>query len=233
MTSWNVRGCATPLMVPNPVGLTRLPLASYGRFVIVRSVRLAKLAVALTPVNCVWFSALNTSSRNSNFAALTTWNRFEIDRSTLLIGGRRTKNRADSAPSLPGCGGAKHDVSNCWYGSLLQPLPGSHVSAMRAAGLPSLPVRLALPMPGIEKPMVYGPAARPAIHARELPVVGQHAQRAARDLRHLVDGVDHEVVRPVVVRVRVVEPPRLLLARDSARPRVKSSLLMPSALLQT
>jgi hypothetical protein len=36
--------------------------------------------------------------------------RFETDRLTLLIGGFRTKKRADSAPSLPGCGGAKHDA---------------------------------------------------------------------------------------------------------------------------
>jgi hypothetical protein len=40
-------------MAPNPCCRTRLPFASYGRLVIVRSVRLAKFAVALTPVNCV------------------------------------------------------------------------------------------------------------------------------------------------------------------------------------
>ena len=35
--------------------------------------------------------------------------------SRLLIGGDRMKKRADSAPSLPGCGGAKQDVfSICW-----------------------------------------------------------------------------------------------------------------------
>ena len=35
------------------------------------------------------------------------------------MGGARTKKRADSAPSLPGCGGAKHEVSNWPYGSPL------------------------------------------------------------------------------------------------------------------
>ncbi len=66
VTSWNVRGGAAPVMAPNPVGLTRVPLAPCGRFVIVRSVRLAKLTVLLTAVNCVWLSALNASSLSSN-----------------------------------------------------------------------------------------------------------------------------------------------------------------------
>jgi hypothetical protein len=78
--------------------------------VIVGSVRLLKFAVALTAVNCVWFSALNISTRNSNWLRPTMLTRFETDRLTLLIGGFRTKKRADSAPSLPGCGGAKHDA---------------------------------------------------------------------------------------------------------------------------
>ena len=56
---------------------------------------------------------------------------------------------------LPGCGGAKHDVLNCWYGSPLQPRPGSQVSTMRAFGL-LVPVRLAEPMPGMLKPTPYG-----------------------------------------------------------------------------
>jgi hypothetical protein len=57
-------------MVPNPFLFTSCPAALYGRFVIVWSVRLAKFPVALTPVNCVWLSALNASTRNSNFALL-------------------------------------------------------------------------------------------------------------------------------------------------------------------
>ena len=84
-----------------------------------RSVRLAKFAVALTPVNCVWLSALNMSTRNSNRMFFGSANVFENDRSRLLIGGACTKKRADSAPSLPGCGGAKHDVLNWLYGSPL------------------------------------------------------------------------------------------------------------------
>src|SRR5689334_8791893 len=117
--SCSVRGGATPLMVPNPFGLTRAPAALYGRLVIVGLVRLAKFAVALTPVNCVWLSALNMSNRNSKLALFTTANFFDSDRSRLLSGGARTKNRDDSSPWLPGLGGAKHDVFSCTYGSLL------------------------------------------------------------------------------------------------------------------
>src|SRR4051794_21176419 len=122
-------------MVPNPFGCTSLPLASNGRLVIVRSVRLAKFAVELTPVNCAWFSALNMSRRNSNFIVLMIAKFLDSDISTLFTGGLRTKNRADSAPSLPGCGGAKHDVLSNWlYGSPLEPLPGLQVNPMRAFG---------------------------------------------------------------------------------------------------
>ena len=73
----------------------------------VRSVRLAKLAVALTPVNCVWLSALNASRRTSNLARLPAGNDFDTDMSRLFVGGAHMKKRADSAPSLPVCGGAK------------------------------------------------------------------------------------------------------------------------------
>src|SRR3954470_15045911 len=115
----SVRGGATPLIVPKPFGRTRLPAASYGRLVIVLSVRLAKFAVALTPVNCVWFSALNMSSRNSNLKLRDSVNFFATDMSRLLSGGARTKKREDSSPWLPGCGGAKHAVFSWLYGSLL------------------------------------------------------------------------------------------------------------------
>src|SRR5262245_46674552 len=101
-----------------------------------RSVRLAKLTVALTPVNCVWLSALKASRRTSILARLPALNDFEIDASRLLVGGAHMKKRADSAPSLPGCGGAKQFVSNWRYGSLLEPPPGSQVTRMRAPGLP-------------------------------------------------------------------------------------------------
>src|SRR5678815_1717054 len=117
--SCSCRGGATPLIVPNPFGRTRLPAASYGRLVIVLSVRLAKFAVALTPVNCVWFSALNMSILTSAFVRPYTLSFFESDMSRLLIGGACTKNRDDSLPLLPGCGGAKQLVSSCRYGSLL------------------------------------------------------------------------------------------------------------------
>src|SRR5438552_3979198 len=118
--SCSVRGGATPLIAPNPFGRTRFPFASYGRLVIVLSVKLAKLAVALTPVNCVVFSTLNTSRRTSNLKLLITAKFLESDMSRLLIGGARTKYCADSAPSLCGCGGAKHAVLSCLYGSPLQ-----------------------------------------------------------------------------------------------------------------
>ena len=89
MTSWSVRGGGHAVDgCRSRCSLTRFPLASYGRFVIVGSVRLAKFAVALTPVNCVWLSALNASSAKLELHALadrrTT---FESDRSRLLIGG--------------------------------------------------------------------------------------------------------------------------------------------------
>src|SRR5258705_3876436 len=100
-------------MAPNPFGRTRVPAASYGRLVIVLSVKLAKLAVALTPVNCVWFRKLNMSRRTSNLIPFGAFRVFDRDMSRLLIGGARTKNRADSAPSLPGLGGAKHAGSSC------------------------------------------------------------------------------------------------------------------------
>src|SRR3954466_2097561 len=117
--SCSVRGGATPLMVPNPFGRTRLPAASYGRLVIVLSVRLAKFAVALTPVNCVWFNALNMSTLNSALVRPWILKFLEIDISRLFSGGLCTKNREDSSPWLPGCGGAKHEAFSWLYGSLL------------------------------------------------------------------------------------------------------------------
>ena len=58
------------------------------------------------------------------------------------------------------------------------------------------------------------PAARPPVDARELPVVRQDTQSlVARHGRCLVDGVDREVVRPVVVQQPVVERPGLLVAQ--------------------
>ena len=80
---------------------------------IVWSVRLAKLAVLLTPVNWVWLSALKASRRTSILTVLPIGKIFESDRSRLLVPGPCTKRRADSRPLLPGCGGAKHEVSSC------------------------------------------------------------------------------------------------------------------------
>src|SRR5437667_7059995 len=149
-------------IVPNPFRCTRFPCASYGRLVIVLSVRLAKFALAFTVVNWSLFNTLNISSRISNFNPCTTGKFFEIDRSKLLSGGLRAKNRGVSSPLLPGCGGAKHPVLvNCLYGSPLHPLPGSQVRAIRAFGLPSVPVRFAAPIPGIVNSTVYG---RPLVH---------------------------------------------------------------------
>src|SRR5205823_3677586 len=179
VTSCSVRGGATPLIVPNPFGCTSLPLASKGRLVIVRSVRLAKLALALMPVNCVWFKALNMSTRNSNFTVLTTAKILDSDMSRLLTGGLRTKNRADSAPSLPGCGGAKHEVSSCPYGSPLHPRPGLHVRAMRAFGV-SVPVRFTEPIPGIVKSTVYG---RPLVQRYTPEICQSFASRPSGLLR--------------------------------------------------
>src|SRR5262245_58193286 len=138
-------------MVPKPLLRIRLPFASYGRFVMVRSVMLAKLTVLLTPVNWVWLSALKASRRTSRRTRLPAGNDLESDMSRLLIAGAHRKKRADSAPSLGLVGGAKQfTLSICSEGSLLEPLPGSQVTFTRAPGLPSLPTRLVAPMPGIE-----------------------------------------------------------------------------------
>src|SRR5262245_38989461 len=103
-------------MVPKPFRCVRFPCASYGRFVIVLSVRLRKFTVLFTPVNCTLSSALNTSSRISNLVPRATAKFFDTDRSRLLSGGLRAKYRGVSSPLLPGCGGAKHDVLvNCRY----------------------------------------------------------------------------------------------------------------------
>src|SRR6476469_6958259 len=156
MTICSVRGGATPLIDPKPFRWVRLPFASYGRLVMVRSVKLAKFAVAFTPVNCVWFRALNMSTRNSNWLLPYTVTRFDTDMSRLLIGGECRKKREDSAPSLWGCGCAKHAVLICRYGSLLEPPPGSQVRTMRAFGLPSVPVRFWALIPEMLKPTPYG-----------------------------------------------------------------------------
>src|SRR6185295_19305325 len=149
-------------MVPNPLRCTRFPCASYGRLVIVRSVRLLKFTVLLRPVNWTVSSRLKMSSRTSNLIPCVIGKFFDTDRSRLLSGGLRAKYRGVSLPLLPGCGGAKHaGLVNCLYGSLLHPLPGSHVKAIRAFGLPSVPVRFAAPTPGIEKLIVFG---RPLVH---------------------------------------------------------------------
>src|SRR5262245_60686379 len=156
VTSCSARAGATPLIVPNPFGCVSTPCALYGRLVIVRSVKLAKFTVLLISVNWFVFNALKMSIRNSNFMLRTIAKFFEIDRSTLLSGGSRAKYRGVSSPLLPGCGGARHDgLSNCRYGSPLQPFPGSQVRATRAFGT-FVPVRFAAPMPGIEKLIVYG-----------------------------------------------------------------------------
>ena len=42
------------------------------------------------------------------------------------------RKRADSLPLLPTLGAWKQEVSNCLYGSLLEPLPGSQVTTTRA-----------------------------------------------------------------------------------------------------
>ena len=122
---------------------------------IVRFVRLLKFTVLFTVVNWSVSSALKISSRISNFAPCAMPTFFEIDRSRLLSGGSRAKNRGVSSPLLPGCGGAKHSGwANCLYGSPLHPRPGSQVRAIRAFGLPSVPVRFLAPIPGIKKLMV-------------------------------------------------------------------------------
>src|SRR3954451_2819641 len=111
------------------------------------------------------------STRSSNWLRPRSVTLFDIERSRLLIAGACTKKREDSAPSLWGCGGAKHPVSSCRYGSPLEPFPGSQVSTIRALGLPSVPVRLAALMPGMLEPTVYG-----------LPLVHRYAPDSCHSL---------------------------------------------------
>ena len=59
VTIWSVRGGATPLMVPNPFRCTRFPCASYGRLVIVGSVKLLKFTVLFTVVNWTNFLGID------------------------------------------------------------------------------------------------------------------------------------------------------------------------------
>ena len=85
---------------------------------------------------------------------------------------------------------------------------------MRAFGLPSVPVRLAAPIPGILKADVIRPAAQPLVGSRELPVVDHVAERpVVREAPQLVDRVEQDVVRTVVVDQPVVEPSRFFLAQ--------------------
>ena len=44
------------------------------------------------------------------------------------------------------------------------------------------------------------PAAHPSIDARNLPVVHGHTERTAGESRYLVDEVDDEVVRPIIIQ---------------------------------
>jgi hypothetical protein len=89
------------------------------------------------------------SRRTSTRTLLPKVKAFEIERSRLFTFEPCRKYRADSVPSLRVCGGAKHDVSICRYGSSLEPLPGSHVTTTRAFWRKSDPVRLAASTPAM------------------------------------------------------------------------------------
>src|SRR5260221_11539844 len=95
-------------------------------------VRLAKFAVALTPVNWVWLSALKASRRTSILARLPTGMILESDRSRFTMGGAQRKNRGDSVTSVLIFGGAKH--ADLMYRNATQPeaLPGYVGRTMRA-----------------------------------------------------------------------------------------------------
>ena len=77
------------------------------------------------------------------------------------------------------------------------------------------------------------PAARPSIDTGDLPVVRDDAERTAGELRYLVDEVDDEVVRAVVVQVTSSRACRVSSSLRFGTPAEKSVLLMPRALLQT
>jgi hypothetical protein len=148
-----VRGGATPLIVPNPFRCTRFPCPSYGRLVIVRSVRLLKFTVLFTVVNWTVLNALKISSRISNFAPCAMPRFFAIDRSRLLSGGSRAKSRGVSSPLLPGCGGAKHSSVALDYRIAVGPgqVPGADARNQEVDDVRS--------------------AARPSVDARDLPFV--------------------------------------------------------------
>src|SRR5262245_24690476 len=113
-----LRGGRTELTAPKPLGLN-FPFASKGKLVITVLPGLAKFAVELTPLNCVWFKTLNVSRRISNLYLSLTRNSFESATSRLLIGPTRRKFRPDSNPVLFRDGAATAEVSNIRYGSSL------------------------------------------------------------------------------------------------------------------
>src|SRR5215470_7989097 len=79
--SCRLRGGRTAVTAPKPVGFD----VSEARLVGVVAPR-APLKVALTVSNCVWLKALNASRRNSISTFSLNRNRFDSDRSQLLIG---------------------------------------------------------------------------------------------------------------------------------------------------
>jgi hypothetical protein len=131
ITSCSWRGGATPLIVPKPFGRTRLPLESFGRLVIVGSLRLATFTVLLTPVNCVWFRALKMSRRISAPMSPRIRIFFESERSMLLIGGACRKSRADSAPVAAGLWRREAGGIDLSVRIAAPTAPGSHVRTTR------------------------------------------------------------------------------------------------------
>ena len=204
-----------PLMVPNPFRCVRFPCASYGRLVIVRSVRLLKFTVLLRPVNWTVSSRLKMSSRISNFAPcaigevlryrqveiVERWVTGEEPRCFVALAARLRRREALRVGELPVRIAAVTDARVAGQGD---PRVRVAVGAGQVRGADA----------GDREVDRIRPAARPPVDARELPVVHQETQAfAARHGRCLVDGVDREVVRPVVVHQPVVERSGLLLAQ--------------------
>ena len=108
-------------------------------------------------------SALKMSSRISNFAPCAMPKFFEIDRSRLLSGGfagEEPRRFVALAARL-----RRREARR--VGELLVRIAAPTASRIAGqgdrarSGLPSVPVRFAAPMPGIEKLTVYG---RPLVH---------------------------------------------------------------------
>ena len=111
----------------------------------------------LTPVNCVWFSALNMSTRNSNFDS--TDHRESLGQGQVEVVDRRV---AHEEPRRLGAVAARLGRGEARRVELIVRIaaasrdPDCRSARCAHSDCRRVPVRFWAPMPGIEKPTVYG-----------------------------------------------------------------------------